>query len=137
MIVTVAVVVLVAVLLALAVAPRLKWFDRKEARLAFLVGGTVLVVVLFVSAAWWVQRSARQRERDASAELLAALERVTPSPARPLVAGDLPGVARVAQDGAGWIAFRPVEVAWVHWCVVGRLDASGRAAVQRVHASCP
>jgi hypothetical protein len=135
-IVAIAVVGLLLVLGALVLAPRMRIFDRKEARLAFLIGATVVVLVFAAGATTWAHHTAESRARAASNQLLAALEAVPPS--SPSVGpGGLPGVTRVTRDGDAWVAFRPVEVLWMRWCVVGHLDAGGRAAVQRVHRACP
>jgi hypothetical protein len=135
-IVTIAVVALVLVLGALALAPRMRLFERREARLAFLIGATAVVGVLLAGATTWVHHTAQSRARTASNQLLAALEAVPPSTSS-VEASSLPGVTRVTRDADGWVAFRPIEVVWLRWCVVGHLDATGRAAVQRVHTACP
>ncbi len=131
------VVVAVVLLAVFAVAPALRIFDSKRARGVFLGVAGVLVVVGGVAVTRYARYEATRRERRASIELLAALEAAGPAKAATGV-GVLPGVVRtsVADDGSV-LAFRPVEVAWLRWCVVGTVDPKGSASVRRVHAPCP
>jgi type II secretory pathway pseudopilin PulG len=132
---------LLASLALLALAPRLRLFDDQRRRGFALVAMLVVVGLLGVAALWAVRRETAERASAASGELYDALRATG---AATLVADaaagrPLPGGATSVAElqGGGVAAYRPVEVLWARWCVVGTIAVDGRVTVDRIHRRCP
>jgi len=133
-------VLVVAFVAVLALAPRLRVFDDRRARVGFLVvlAGVALVVPLGLVAA--VDRTADAREDDAVDELYAWLSSRTYAEVGAATAFDpaaAPGVAVVRNDDGAVVLERPVEVAWQRRCVIGRYPTDGLPSVRRTSSPCP
>jgi hypothetical protein len=129
----------VASLVLLALAPRLRWLDdqrRRAVALAVMVLGTLALGLAAVVA---VRAEASRLEDDAADELYAALEATSEGEAL-VLAGEVPlpgGATDAAELQRGGVAFyRPVEVLWVRWCMVAVVD-DDKVTVDRVHEPCP
>jgi hypothetical protein len=128
------------VMTVLAVAPRLRVFDDRRARIGFLVVLAVVAVAVPLVVARAVDRLADTREADAAEEVYAWLSdrpydlAVAQGLAEPSGA---PGVAEATLEGDELVLARPVVVAWQSRCVIGRLAPDGLASVKRSPAPCP
>jgi hypothetical protein len=140
MLLTAGLLVVVLALGVLALAPRLRLFDDRRARLAFLAVLAVVAVAVPVVAVAVVDRTADGREDDAATELfdwLSARSFSEASAASFGPAGGPPGVSAASIEDGVLVLQRPVVVAWQSRCVVGRYPPDGLPSVKRTSAPCP
>jgi hypothetical protein len=135
---------LVALLLGmatlLALAPRLRLFDDRRARVVFIAVLAVVAVAVPIVVVRAVDRTADHRQADAADELYSWLsgrpydDAVTAALTEPSGA---PGVSRARLEDGVLVVQRPVVVAWQSRCVIGRYPSDGLPAVKRSPAPCP
>ena len=134
---------LVALLLGLvavlALAPRLRLFDDRRARMVFIVVLAVVAVAVPIVVVQAVDRTADHRQADAADELYTWLsgrpydDAVTAALADPSGA---PGVRQARLVDGVLVVQRPVVVAWQSRCVIGQYPADGLPAVKRSPSPC-
>lgn len=136
-------VLVVAFVGVLALAPRLRLFDDRRVRVGFLGVLAVVALVVPLVAIAAVDRTADQREADAAGELFEWLSVRTFDEASTVALGDagrggVPGVSAATVDDDGVLVLeRPVVVAWQSRCVIGRYPPAGLPSVKRTSSPCP
>lgn len=142
-VVAVAVVGVVAGIVLLALAPRLRLFDDQRRRGIALAVMAVVVLGGPFLANTLVRREATSRQ-DAAADRL--YEALVAADYGDLAGGDPRAALGEAASGVTAWAVRPdgtvevvqpVRVAWVRWCVVGEKRPDGDARVDRRTEPCP
>jgi hypothetical protein len=124
----------------LALAPRLRVFDDRRARVGFLVVLGLVALAVPIVAARQVDQAADDREATAAEELydwLAGRGYADATRAALEQPSDAPGVTAARLEDGVLVVVRPVVVAWQRRCVIGRLPPDGLPAITRSSAPCP